>query len=60
MYNPLSTQCARRKIESDVKECFVDYCKKAWVKDFRIINEFRILKLAFHRKSASNAELGRI
>ena len=27
--------------------------QKAWVKVFRIIPEFRILRLTFHRKSAS-------
>ena len=27
---------------------------KAWVKVFRIILEFRILRLTYHRKSASN------
>ena len=30
-----------------------------WVKGFRIIPEFRILRLTFHRKSASNAEFCR-
>ena len=30
-----------------------------WVKVFRIIPEFRILKLTFHRKSASKSELWR-
>ena len=28
------------------------------MKVYRIIPEFRILRLTFHRKSASNAELG--
>ena len=32
----------------------------AWVKIFRINPDFRILRLTFHRKSASNAELGRL
>ena len=30
------------------------------VKAFRIIPEFRILRLTFHRKSASNPKLGRV
>ena len=37
-------------------------CKRnadAWVKVLRINPEFRILRLTFHRKSASNAELDR-
>ena len=32
----------------------------AWVKVFRIIPEFRILRLTFHRKSASKCWIGRI
>ena len=31
----------------------------AWVKVFRIFPEFRILRLTFHRKPASNAEFYR-
>ena len=31
-----------------------------WVKVYRIYPEFRILSLTFHRKSAKNAELGKL
>ena len=30
-----------------------------WMKVFRIIPEFRILRLTFHRSQTQNAELGR-
>ena len=33
--------------------------KLSWVKVFRIIPEFNILRLTFHRKSASTSEIGR-
>ena len=31
------------------------YIIHTWVKDFRIISEFRISRLTFHRKSASKS-----
>ena len=38
----------------------LEICINEWMKVFRIIPEFRILMLTFHRKLASNAELGRL
>ena len=47
--NELTTHCEDKCLELH-----------AWVKVFRIIPEFRILRLTFHRSQPQNAELGRL
>ena len=43
----------QRRDDRQVTSLFCKAPLKAWVKVFRIIPEFRILRLTFHRKSAS-------
>ena len=43
-----------------LSECCRAKYTYTWVKVFRVIPEFRILRLTFHRKSASNSWIGRI
>ena len=42
-----------QKSKDSLKDCFKNVNITAWMKVFRIIPEFRILRLTFHRKSAS-------
>ena len=44
---------AKKKMEESSKKMKGKYQVPTWVKVFRIIPEFRILRRTFHRKSAS-------
>ena len=51
-----STGQGSRNLANEIYICA--HYTLSWVKVFRIIPEFKILRLTFHRKSVSNAELG--